>query len=94
MSSKSRPPLPAITDTVVNDPYQLGAAIDAVTTSDKQLTRLHKQIRDGHHRLREALNDDQWALFMRVEEQTNTATAITMSVIAKVFFRAGKRARR
>jgi hypothetical protein len=87
-------PVPVITDTVVEDCDQLGAAIDALKISSRKITRLHKQIRASQHRLRKAVNDKQWRLFMRYEELANTATAISLSLIARAFYSAGKRARK
>jgi len=80
-----------ITRAVVADPDRLGSVIDAVVLRDPDLQRLHRRGVRQVGRLRESLDEEQWAAFMLVEEVLNARWARSLALVAAVFFAAGVR---
>jgi hypothetical protein len=86
--------LPNITVATVADPDRVGEAIDEILAGNRQLRRVHGQIVRRQRELRAVVDDDQWHRYMAIEELFNTRWAMTLEVVAKAFYGAGRRARR
>jgi hypothetical protein len=85
---------PPITPAVVADSDRIGEVIDQLLGGNRQLRRIHGQIMRRQRELRAALDDDQWRRYMGIEELFNARWAMTLEVVARAFYAAGRRARR
>jgi len=83
-----------ITPDLLADDVRLGEAIDEVMLTDRALRRLHGQIVRRQRALRAVVNDDQWRLYMLIEELFNDRWALGLALVAKALYEAGTRVRR
>ncbi len=71
IQSRNRTPGPSTSDAVVSDTDKLGDALDRILLSDPSLRRIHRQIVRRQRVLRTAATDEQWHLYMSIEELFN-----------------------
>jgi hypothetical protein len=83
-----------ITPGIVADPDRVGEAIDEILHGNRELERIHGQIIRRQRDLRAVIDDAQWRAYMGVEELFNQRWALTLEVVARTFYRAGRRARK
>jgi hypothetical protein len=76
------------------DSDRIGEVLDQLLDGNRQLRRIHGQIIRRQRDLRAELDDDQWRAYMAIEELFNTRWAVTLEVVARAFYAAGRGARR
>jgi hypothetical protein len=83
-----------ITPDILADDVRLGDAIDKVLLADETLQRAHRQVVRRQRALRKAVTDEHWYLYMAIEELVNGSHATAVSIVARAFYGAGRRAGR
>ena len=91
------PPRPyriQLTSDIIADDVLVGEAIDQILVAEPGLNRIHRQIARRQRALRAVVTDQQWRLYMVIEELFNDRWSRALDIVAKAFFAAGQRDRR
>jgi hypothetical protein len=83
-----------LTSKVLKDEDALGDAIDRVIGSSKKNRKLSKKVRRAQRRLRRAVDDRAWQLYMALEEAVNARALLQDDLLIRWAFREGRRRRR
>lgn len=69
---------------------RLGEVLDKILLADPKLRRIHRQLVRRQRELRAVINDDQWRLYMAIEELFNERWSRALDIVAKAFFAGGR----
>ena len=83
-------PLPRLTRTTLRDPSLHWAANEAIG-ADPELRRLAMRIRKLQEKLRHAVDDDAWSLYLKLEQTINQRVVDESAKLVAWAFREGLR---
>jgi hypothetical protein len=72
---------------------RLGEVLEKILLADLELRRVHRQLVRRQRELRAAVTDEQWHLYMVIEELFNDRWARALAIVARRFYAAGRCAR-
>ena len=79
-----------LTPDILADDIRLGEVIDKVLLADRTLRRLYRQIVRRQRALKATVSDDQWRLYMLIEELFNDRWARALDIVARQSYAAGR----
>ena len=89
MPPRPRHRIPLTHDLLANASL-VGETIDQVLLSDRTLRRLHRQIARRQSALRAVVDEEQWRLYMVIEELFNDRWFRALTLVARQFYTAGQ----
>ena len=87
------PQRPRLTTDILADDVRLGETIGQILFCDAALRRIQRHVVRLQGALRGSVTDEQWHRYMLVEDAFNGYHATAVTVVARAFYAAGRRAK-